>query len=616
MLPGIEPIQIGIFTALLVAFGYIYLLAGRGHWYNKLAKRFILGVPWGTALCVTGVVLFYLFAQSGFTHWDSPVTLPFRSWSYFYPLGLLTSGFAHASPGHLTGNMIGTLVLAPLVEYAWGHYPPATDETDYEYPPPGDVGDRQPATESRSRWQMPWVRALVIFPAVVVGVSLVTSVLAFGWSLGFSGTVFAFGGFAVVYFPILTVIAMVGFTGTAIIFNTLLDPVIRATAGGGSGGAPSWWGVNVQAHLLGFLLGVLLALFLLQWRNESRRPGRIFFAILLFGLSRQLYAFTDSPEADVYLQLRGVGVIFVLGLTILITATVAAEKGPISTRLTGLSWVSKLRPVGLVWTGGVLVLIWAVWSGTIGSGSFPPFGVGIIPVLFLLLLYPLIPADGPSRIGSQLSRRDLLLVSLGLILVVVALPSVIWNSGQMGEEAVPDAETISVEGYEVTYAEGVQHGRIGTNESGIIVVNEQRQIWSSTVEKDELRDSGEETITIGGLGWRDTVTVRRDGWSAVGGSSAYVVDLIYNGETVRAFRSGPAEARAQIANKTVAVETVGEQFLLNVTRNETTLGTVQIPAVDESTRLGTLQFEAEEIGGTPSVFARENGTRVLIAEEE
>ncbi|MFT4946689.1 MAG: membrane associated rhomboid family serine protease [Natronomonas sp.] len=616
MFPGIEPVQVGLVTALLVAFGHIWLLAGRGSWYSALSERFVLGVPWGTALCITAVVLFYLFAQSGLSHWNSPVTLPFRSWSYFYPLGLLTSGFAHANPAHLTGNMIGTLVLAPIVEYAWGHYPPSGTEPDYEYPPPGEFDGVEPPPETESRWHTPWVRALVVFPAAVAVVSLATSVFAFGWSLGFSGTVFAFGGFAVIYFPVLTVVAMVGFTGTAVVVNTLLEPVIRATAGAGSSGPPSWWGVNVQAHLLGFLVGVVLALLLIHRRNESRRPALVFVATLLFGLSRQLYVFTDSPEDGVFLQLRGVGVIFVLGLTILITSAVAADESPLPDRVADISWAPTMRLVALVWIGAVGVLLWAVWSGTIDSGSVPVFGIGIVPVLLLLLVYPFFPANGPSRVGSQLSRRDLLLFSLAVIIAVVAVPSVATNYVQMSDDPVPDGESISVDGYELTYAENARHGRLGTDESGVIVVSEQRQIWSAAADESELKSSGRVTVPVGGIGWREAVTVTREGWNVVGNGSVYAVDLTHNSETVRAFRSAPAEARAQIANKTVAVEVVGQQFVLNVTRNDTYIGTVEIPSVDESVRLGSLEFEAERVGGTASVFASENGTRVLITEQE
>lgn len=616
MLPA-EPVQIGIVTTLLVALGYLWLLTGRGTWYDRLSERLLFGIPWGTVVCVTGVVLFYLFAQSGLTHWNSPVTLPFRSWSYFYPLGLLTSGFAHASPGHLTGNMLGTVVLAPLVEYAWGHYPRQRADGTYQYPPPGKpaapLGDGSTTAALSNR---PWVRALVIFPIIVVLISLVTSVFAFGWSLGFSGTVFAFGGFAVVYLPLATIIAMVAFSGTATVYFALLDPVVRATAEAGSSGPPSWWGVNVQAHLLGFLLGAILALTLLHYRNESRRPLLIFSATLLFGLTRQLYIFTDSPEEDVFLQLRGVGVIFVLGLAIVLTATVAADRVTLSDRIREISWIPTMRLVSLLWVGAVGVVLWAVWSGTIASGSVPVFGIGTVPVLFILLLYPFIPAESPSRIGTQLSRRDFFMFALIVVVVVVALPSVVTNYAPMADDPVPDGETLSIEGYEVTYAEGIQHGRIGTNESGVVVVNEQRAIWIAAADKSDLSDSGEVTVPLGGVGWRETVTATREGWNVVGNDSAYVVDLRHDGETIRAFESAGEQARAQIANKSVSVEPGGENFRLNVTRSGVSLGTAEIPAVGEQTRIGTLRFETADVDGTASVFVRADGTRVLIAEAE
>ncbi len=616
MVLGIDPVRIGIVTALLVAFGYIWLLAGRGSWYNRLSERFVLGVPWGTLVSITVVVCFYLFAQSGLAYWNAPVTLPFRSWSYFSPIGLLVSGFAHAGPGHLTGNMIGTLVLAPIVEYAYGHYPPGGNTSDYEYPPPG-THESGPETDIApdAVWARPWVRALVVFPLAVAAVSLATSVLAFGWSLGFSGTVFAFLGFATVYVPVAAVIAMVGFTGTAIVLNSLLSPVVRATAEASSG-PPSWWGVNVQAHLLGFLIGVVLALILLRRRNETRRPSAVFFATVLVGLSRGLYIFTHSPEDDVFLQLRGVGVIFVLGLAILVTATVAADDTTLPDRISDLSWTPTMKPLAILWLGAVGVLIWSVWAGTIDRGTIPIFGIGTVPVLLLLLLYPFFPAHRPSRIGTQLSRRDLFLLAIAFVIGVVILPSIFTNYLRMSDDPVPDSETITIERYEITYAEDTPHGRLGTNESGVIVVNEQRDIWISAVDKSDLADSGEATIPVGGIGWRETVTATRHGWDVVGNDSAYAVDLEHDNETIRVFRSSGSATRAQIANKTIAVEPVDDQFRLNVTRDGEILGNVELPASNETARVGALEFDTETVDGTPSVFAQQNGTRVLIAEQE
>ena len=120
------PTRVGLVAALVFAFAVVWYYEGRGRWRARLADRFVLGVPWGTLVTVAVVVGFYLFAQSGLEHWESPVVYPFVTWSYFYPTGILTAGIAHGSAGHIVGNMTGTLAFAPIVEYAWGHYPPAS----------------------------------------------------------------------------------------------------------------------------------------------------------------------------------------------------------------------------------------------------------------------------------------------------------------------------------------------------------------------------------------------------------------------------------------------------------------------------------------------------------
>ena len=612
MVLGIELIQLGVILAMVLAGGYVWALAGRGTWYAFLSKRFLFGVPWGTLVSIAGVLAFYLFAQSGLSHWNSPVTLPFRSWSYFYPEGLLAAGFAHVSPAHLVGNMIGTVVLAPIVEYAWGHYPPGRKEIDYEFPPPGDV-QPEPAEMNETGRQYrhrPWVRAFVTFPGVVFLISILTSVFALGWSLGFSGTVFAFGGFAVVYFPVAAIIAMVGFTGTSILINTLLDPILRATADPGTPGPPGWWGVNVQAHMLGFLIGVLLALALLQYRDERRRPEWVFFAVLVFGLARQLYAFTTSGGEDIFLQLRGVGVIFVLGLTVLITAAVAADERSAPTPFAKSTLWPDHRLVRVLWVIAVALLGVVLWSSTVADGNLSPLAVAFAPVLLVLLVLPAFSA------ATGNARRQLLVVSLFIVLVVVALPSLASNLPGMSDDPVPDGETITIEDYTLTYAEDADHGRIATTSSGVIVVSESRQIWSAVVDKDELEHDGEAMVPVGGVGWREAVTATRTGWEVTGSDAAYVVDLEHDNETVRAFSSEQSEAQVQIAGQRIAVQPTESEFLLNVTSEREAVGTVPIPEENESTNVGQLDFSTEQTDETVAVFAHSNGTRVQIAEKE
>jgi len=98
---------------LLIATGVAVFTRGDGRReLQAVRSRLLFGVPWGTLVVVAGVVAFYLFVQFGRS--GSPLVVPFVSWSYFYPLGVLASPLAHAGIGHVTGNVIGTLALAPI----------------------------------------------------------------------------------------------------------------------------------------------------------------------------------------------------------------------------------------------------------------------------------------------------------------------------------------------------------------------------------------------------------------------------------------------------------------------------------------------------------------------
>jgi hypothetical protein len=111
-------------VGILVSLATLFALARPGGRWGELArKRLVLGVPWGTLVVVAFVAAFYLFAQDGLTNPHNPVVVPFRAWGYFYPTGMLTAGFAHSGLGHVTGNLLGTLVFGSLAEYAWSHFP-------------------------------------------------------------------------------------------------------------------------------------------------------------------------------------------------------------------------------------------------------------------------------------------------------------------------------------------------------------------------------------------------------------------------------------------------------------------------------------------------------------
>jgi hypothetical protein len=625
-----------VVVALAGAVGYVWHLEGRGRWYDRLTDRLLYGVPWGTLVSVAGVVAFYLFAQSGLGHWDDPVTVAFRSWSYSYLPGMVVSGFAHASPNHLTGNLVATVVLAPLAEFAWSHYPPpdstggddSADAYRYRYPPPSEPTDPGDPTEQSVAaddegaaaaggdgndggrlLSRPWVRAFVAFPAVVFLVSVVTSVFALGWSLGFSGTVFAFGGFVVVVLPLTSVVAMLGIGGVAVVYQTLTEPILRVTADPGAPGPPAWAGVNVQAHLLGFLLGVVLGLALLHARERRPAVARVFLAALVFGLARRLWLLPWSSD-DTFIQYRGIGLVLVLVLTTLITAAAAAADRPL------VPPDSSLARVGRLFAGLWLAVATAAAAAAGFASGWDPAvtlpAVAIIAVLSLPALLPFLPDE---RYESPVSRRATLLAGLVLVTGAMAAPSIAGNLPGMDEDPVPEG-AVAVEDYRVVYAENASHGRIDSTDSGVIVVSERRDVWTTAVSKQALAHEGSELVAVGGVGWRAAVTAERRGWEVVGNSSVYAVDLEVHGERTRSFTSPGRLANARIDNHSIRLTPAGDGFRVAVARNGTAVGEAPIPGRDESVTVGPIQFVVEPDGDTASLLVTADGTRVEVARRE
>jgi len=606
--------RVGVVVVLAVVVGYVWHRSGRGRWWDRLTDRFVYGVPWGSLASLLLVVLVYLFVQSGLESWRDPAVTPFRSWSYSYLQGMLAAGFTHAGPNHLLNNVLAALVFAPLVEYVWGHYPPgerdqpdadtraesdSTRTVDRSDPESGaggshapsrsdsklgidspSAGDRAAATTGRrvdirddspvvdegdpskdtrvdetgdSVLARPLVRAFVLFPAGIILVSLLTSVFAQGYSLGYSGTVFFFIGATVVLAPLATVVGVVALSGASVVVGAVRTPVLRVTADPGAPGPPSWVGINVQAHLLGFLLGVLAALALLRHRDRWPEVGRLALGVVLVVLSQNLWAYATS-SGGTFARWQAIGVVFVLCLSAVVVATVA---------------VSDVQVAGPV------------------------------------------------------TARSVAVGGLVLVAVLVALVSVPPNSFGMADDPVP-GEGIEVRDYTVTYAENAPHGRLSSNASGVIVVSEQRDIWARDTRVAELGHHGEVTTTVGGVGWRETVTVERSGWEVAGNDTVYAVALEHDDRRVQAFRSDPARADARIAGLGVRVAPGSDGFAIEVTREGEQVGETTVPPVSEhrtvdlagSPGVDRLTVRTVDRDGDTRLVVEHEETRVLVAEQE
>jgi membrane associated rhomboid family serine protease len=296
---------LAIAVAALVSGGVLYGLARPGgRWGRRIRSRLVLGVPWGTLVVATLVLLFYLVPQDGLTYWYQPLVIPYRAWSYFYPLGILSAGFAHSGPGHLIGNLLGTVTFGVLAEYAWGHFP-----------------TRRGSQSFRSFPEDPRVRV-----AAFVGVTLLAGVFMGAFSLGpvigFSGVVFAYAGFALVRYPLGTVGVLLVGDLLRIVYRALRQPTLTARPSP-SFSTPFWAEIAIQGHAIGFFLGILLAALLLARREERPSVALVWLAALLFAVDRGLWAVYTFGEGGSFVLYRAAGV----ALLFLIAALVASGAG-------------------------------------------------------------------------------------------------------------------------------------------------------------------------------------------------------------------------------------------------------------------------------------------------
>jgi len=523
-------------VVVLLATGVAVFTRGDGRRdLQAVRSRLLFGVPWGTLVVVAGVVAFYLVVQFGRD--GSPLVVPFVSWSYFYPLGVLVSPLAHASTGHVTGNVIGTLALAPLAEYAFSHYPTARGSSSFA-----------------SLRANPYVRAFVLFPAGVLVVAQLTGVFSWGATIGFSGVVYAFAGFALVKYPLATVVAVTGRDVISVLWRTLGDPVTFASASPSFG--PPWWaGIAVQGHLFGFLVGAVLAAALLARRGERPNAARVWVGSVVLATSMSLWAVWWYGQSAEYVLFRAGGLLLVVVLAVVLAAVAGADDRSLLGDLTGRQAAS------------------------------------------LALLLPVL--------------------TMGVVAVPVNLTAV--------SDADLPGDPVDVEGYQVTYAENVTNERVAAvdvpyfeqatnvSASGVVVANPDRAVWTEQVSAGELAFYGDTAVTVGGLGWEETVWVHRRGWVADGGGPVYNVYVDPpEGEWRHAYASESATADPVIDGKRVRLDAEAGAFGVEVVRNGTVVASAGIPEANETATVGSLTFERNET----RLVAHHENTTVTVAEEE
>ncbi|WP_228842315.1 rhomboid family intramembrane serine protease [Halococcus agarilyticus] len=543
--------RIAVPLAAAISLVAIYRLDG-GEWGERLRARFLAGIPWGTLLTAGGLLGVYLFVQNGLGSWYWPVVLPFRAWSYLYPLGMGVASFAHVGPGHLIGNLVGVCTFGVVAEYAWGHYP----------------AERGASTFSSLRTN-PFARVLAV-PAAAVAVGLVVAVFSIGPVIGFSGVVFAFAGVALVRYPVTTVLALSAGGVVRLVYRALRNPVVEASAEP-SFGTPWWAGIAIQAHAIGLLIGILIGVALCRRRSVRPPPGRLWLGTLLFAVGQSLWAVYWFRGNGEYVLFRAVGAVLVFGLALVVAASVAAPD-----RLTlprpDVPRLGRIERLGELGRGGTIRRRAA--------------SAGVIALALAVLAAPAVPVN--------------------LTTVDAPTEEVFASGAGTGPQPGIDAD-VAVRDYTVTYTENITNRKVSVFDvsafgettqvraSGVIVESDERHVWTTAIQASELAFDGWSVVKLGGLGWSETVAAKRNGWQVVGGGNAYKVYLNGPGEGRQlAYRSAPATAGPVIAGKNVSLAPRQKGFDLVVSRNNETLGSVALPDRGNSTRAANLTFDGRK----------------------
>jgi membrane associated rhomboid family serine protease len=405
---------------------------------------------------------------------------------------------------------------------------------------------------------------VAVFVAGVFVMGILTSLFVPGPLIGFSGVVFAFAGAAIVVYPLGTVVAILASNVFSLLYRSWTDPVFVAEAQQRFI-VPPWADVAIHGHALGLLIGIWVGIRLL--RRTGHRPdlSHVWIAGLVFGVAEALWAFYWPVSPSRFALFRGLGIAAVVVFATVIMVAVSGSD-------------RRLLPISSEPGAGIRGRLAAVSTGR---------------AALVVLLVPVV------------------------VLAVVAVP---FNVISVDETSVDDG--VEIGDYRVTYAvdvpdlavEGVPlrflEDRLQVTRSGVIVVNERRNIWEAVIQEGGLAFRGRGRVTVGGLGWRETVFVNRTTWTVVDGGETYTVYVHRQGEPRKqVYIDDAVQVPAVLDGKRVAIRPTRKGYRLHVSENETILAQGPMPGPGENVTLANLTFDREG----KNLVASYNRTRIHIA---
>lgn len=460
-------------------------------------------------------------------------------------------GMLASSFTHVSTDHLANNLLATVV------FAPIAEYVWGHYPPHWDPGAGGSAADRDAGVGLedPSVR-IGAFVLAVVAVGVFESLFIPGPVIGFSGVAFALGAFVVVTAPVAAVFALVGTQVVRLAYETIRAPVYEATAQS-TYWTPGWAGISIQGHAMGVLLGLLLGVYLLRRRGARREPWKVWFAVLVFAASKSLWAIYWQRGQSTYVLYRGIGLAVVV-LLASIAALAAVEPDRRVHERFDLTW-------------------------------------------------------GRAGVG--------LLVACVLVIALVAVP---YNAIALTESDVPD-DGVVVEDYVVAYDENVTDSyvagtvvpfladRVSIRTGGVIVASPDRNAWFRVMDPDQLAHEGSANVTVGGIGWRETVVVDRTNWDVHGGEEVYRVTIQRPGEPPRhAFASEPEPSHTVVDGRAFRIQADAEGFAVTVVRNGSDVGTVRVPDQRESATVDGVTV----VRRGDRLFVERGETRVLVATKE
>ncbi|MEF8883318.1 MAG: rhomboid family intramembrane serine protease [Halapricum sp.] len=528
------------------------LVDSRGRWPRRIRSRLLVGVPWGTLLTLLFLLGMFLFVQGAY---DGAIFDPRQPVTYAF------TAWAYEYP---LGVLTAAFSHGSFNHFLGNAIALAVFGTIAEYGYGHFPTDRGQQIEYGSR-DGPYLRSVGFFLALLA-VGLATAAFTPGPIIGFSGVVYALAGFALIVRPLTTVAGLLMTDVLSNLYSAFTNPITTQS--------PSvryidvWFAdISVAGHLLGFLIGVLVGIALWRRRDETERTARLWIGVVVFGLIQGLWLVYWPLGNEEFALFRGVGVGFVFLVAAVVVVATAWPSRPL------IPWPSRV----------------------------------------------------PERIIDEMPSRGRFAAALLVVSVLsLSIAGFVTHLATVDSTELPN-DPVQIQDYQVGYSENVTNQLYSVVDvpmidqastvqaSGVIVYSERRSVWQVATSTSRLASNGYTRVTVGGVGWRETVGVTRTGWSVVGGDDAYRVRLYPPDDDPRlAFASEPATAEVVVANRSISLRPAGTDFEIVVERDNETLGIANVPAAGSNVTVADLRFERVD----RNLYASYDGTRVRVANKK